>query len=97
MPSTTVDIKPALAGDISDRAFRLYCYLVLYSRGDWVGVQDAADACSLTNHQAREPLSELRSADMIESQRVYEMGAQGRKTWHTYFRLRQETASEAAA
>ncbi|MGG2460106.1 FaeA/PapI family transcriptional regulator [Streptomyces sp. RGM 3693] len=96
MSSRTVDIAPALGGDISDRAFRLYCYLVLYSRG-WVRVQDAADACSLTNHQAREPLSELREAGMVESQRVYEMGAHGRKTWHTHFRLLSERPSEAAA
>lgn len=96
MSSRTVDIAPALAGGISDRAFRLYCYLVLYSR-DWVTVQDAADACSLTNHQAREPLSELREAGMVESRRVYEMGAHGRKTWHTHFRLLHETTNEAAA
>ena len=95
MSSRTIDFAPALAGGISDRAFRLYCYLVLYSRG-WVTVQAAADACSLTNHQAREPLSELREASMVESRRVYEMGAQGRKTWHTHFRLLPE-ATEAAA
>ncbi|MFG2865434.1 FaeA/PapI family transcriptional regulator [Streptomyces sioyaensis] len=94
--STHTDIGPARAGGISDRAFRLYCYLALESDGGWVGVQDAADACNLTNHQAREPLSELRKEGMVESQRVYEMGAHGRKTWHTYFRLPLET-SEAAA
>ncbi|MFE3139607.1 hypothetical protein [Streptomyces scopuliridis] len=96
MPTHT-HITPALAGGITDRAFRLYCYLVLESDGDWVTVQDAADACNLTNHQAREPLSELREAGMAESRRVYEMGAHGRKTWHTHFRLPQETTSEAAA
>lgn len=95
--STCTEIAPALAGGISDRAFRLYCYLVLASDGGWVTVQDAADACNLTNHQAREPLSELREAAMAESRRVYEMGAHGRKTWHTHFRLLQETSSEAAA
>ncbi|MFD7334950.1 hypothetical protein ACFV98_02955 [Streptomyces violascens] len=94
--SSQTDIAPALAGGISDRAFRLYCYLVLESDGDWVTVQDAADACNLTNHQAREPLSELREALMAESRRVYEMGVHGRKTWHTHFRL-QETTCEAAA
>ncbi|MFG2141812.1 hypothetical protein [Streptomyces sp. NPDC048650] len=97
MSTRTVDIAPALAGGTSDRAFRLYCYLVLYSRGGWVTVQDLSDACNLTNHQARGPLSELRAACMVESQRVYEMGALGRKTWHTHFRLPQETTSEAAA
>ncbi|WP_413100933.1 hypothetical protein [Streptomyces sp. Inha503] len=93
MSTRTVDVAPVLAGGISDRAFRLYCYLVLYSRGCWVTVQDAADACGLTNHQAREPLSELREAGLAESQRVYEKGDHGRKTWHTYFRL-VETTSE---
>ncbi|MBT2395268.1 hypothetical protein [Streptomyces sp. ISL-100] len=96
MSSRTVDIAPALGGKLSDRAFRLYCYLVLFGQ-DWVTVQDAADACSLTNHQAREPLSELREAGMVESRRVYEMGSHGRKTWHTHFRLQHETANEAAA
>ncbi|MFI1201592.1 FaeA/PapI family transcriptional regulator [Streptomyces sp. NPDC020883] len=97
MSSRTVDIAPALAGGISDRAFRLYCYFLHYSRGGWVTVQEAANACSLTNHQAREPLSELRAEGMVESRRVYEMGAHGRKTWHTHFRLLPETATEAAA
>ncbi|MEU8911815.1 hypothetical protein [Streptomyces nigrescens] len=90
-------ISPALAGGISDRAFRLYCYLVLEGDGGWATVQDAADACNLTNHQSREPLSELRKAGMVESRRVYEMGAHGRKTWHVYFRLPQDATSEAAA
>lgn len=97
MSTRTVDIAPALAGGISDRAFRLYCCLVLYSRGSWSTVQDLSESCNLTNHQAREPLSELREAGMVESQRVYEMGAHGRKTWHTHFRLTQETTSETAA
>ncbi|MEU1311076.1 hypothetical protein ABZ419_19600 [Streptomyces cinnamoneus] len=95
--STHTHIAPALAEGISDRAFRLYCYLVLESDGGWVTVQDAADACNLTNHQAREPLSELRKEGMAESRRVYEMGSHGRKTWHTYFRLPHETVSGAAA
>ena len=95
--STRTNHVPALAEGISDRAFRLYCYLVLESDGGWVTVQDAADACNLTNHQAREPLSELRDACMAESRRVYEMGAHGRKTWHTHFRLPHETASGATA
>ncbi|MFI1012686.1 hypothetical protein [Streptomyces sp. NPDC020965] len=93
---THTHIPPALAGGISDRAFRLYCYLVLESDGDWATVQAAADACNLTNHQAREPLSELRAEGMVESRRVYEMGVHGRKTWHTHFRLSHES-SEAAA
>ncbi|MCX4677589.1 hypothetical protein OG413_20165 [Streptomyces sp. NBC_01433] len=92
--STDIAIAPALAGGISDRSFRLYCYLVLQSDGEWVTVQDAADACNLTNHQAREPLAGLREAGMVESRRVYEMGVRGRKTWHTHFRL---TTSRAAA
>ncbi|GGW95378.1 hypothetical protein GCM10010341_15750 [Streptomyces noursei] len=96
MSSKTVDFAPALAGGMSDRAFRLYCYLLHYSRG-WVTVQEAADACSLTNHQAREPLSELRKEGIVESRRVYEMGAHGRKTWHTHFRLLPETTNEAAS
>ncbi|NGO67874.1 hypothetical protein [Streptomyces boncukensis] len=95
--SSHTDIAPALAGRISDRAFRLYCFLVLRSKGGWVTVQDAAYACNLTNHQAREPFSELRVAGMAESRRVYETGAHGRKTWHTHFRLTPEANSEAAA
>ncbi|MEW1700126.1 MULTISPECIES: hypothetical protein [unclassified Streptomyces] len=54
----------------------------------WVTVQDVADACALTNHQARAPLSDLRKARMAESRRVYELGSHGRKTWHTHFRVR---------
>ncbi|MGI5337638.1 hypothetical protein ACQEVS_09705 [Streptomyces sp. CA-181903] len=95
--STRTHLAPALAEGISDRAFRLYCYLVLESDGEWVTVQDAADACNLTNHQSRGPLSELRKQGMAESRRVYEMGRLGRRTWHTHFRLPQETVNGAAA
>ncbi|MFD3514931.1 hypothetical protein [Streptomyces sp. NPDC058657] len=97
MFTRTADIVPALAEDISDRAFRLYCHLVLDSRDTWITVQDLADACNVTNHQARKPLAELRGAGMAESRRVYEMGAQGRKTWHTHFRLPLDTMNEATA
>ncbi|MFZ3557233.1 hypothetical protein [Streptomyces sp. BH055] len=96
MPTVTA-IKPALATGISDRAFRLFCVLVLHTDGEWVRVQDVADDCNLTNHQVRAPLAELRKADMVESRRVYEQGSQGRPTWHTHFRLAPATNSEAAA
>ncbi|AKN68781.1 hypothetical protein QR97_02260 [Streptomyces sp. PBH53] len=97
MSTRDVDLVPALAGGISDRAFRLYTYLVLYSGGDWVSVEDLAHFCNLTNHQAREPLTELRHAGMAESKREYVMGEHGRKTWRTSYRLVQDAVSRAAA
>ncbi|MEU8540925.1 hypothetical protein AB0C52_13210 [Streptomyces sp. NPDC048717] len=95
--SSHTRIAPALAEGISDRAFRLYCFLVLAGGNQWVTVQDAADACALTNHQARKPLSDLRKATMVESRRVYELGSHGRKTWHTHFRTIQERTNGVAA
>ncbi|MEU9699570.1 hypothetical protein [Streptomyces sp. NPDC047981] len=94
--SSHAHITPALGEGISDRAFRLYCFLVLEGGGRWVTVQDAADACALTNHQARKPLSDLRKARMAESRRVYEMGSHGRKTWHTHFRTMDQVNGVAA-
>ncbi|MYW67114.1 hypothetical protein GTY65_24040 [Streptomyces sp. SID8379] len=95
--STAIAIKPALANGISDRAFKVFCVLVLSSDGEWVRVQDVAEDCNLTNHQVRAPLAALRKARMVESRRVYEQGSQGRPTWHTHFRLAPATNSEAAA
>lgn len=93
--SSHAQITPALDQGISDRAFRLFCFLVLEG-GRWVTVQDAADACALTNHQARKPLSDLRKAKMAESRRVYELGSHGRKTWHTHFRTVDQANGAAA-
>ncbi|WP_435059433.1 hypothetical protein [Streptomyces sp. bgisy060] len=95
--SSDSHIVPVLAEGITDRAFRLYCFLALKTRGEWVTVQEVADACALTNHEARKPLSDLRRANMAESRRVYELGNHGRKTWHTRFRTVQDQMSGAAA
>ncbi|MFK0290715.1 hypothetical protein ACIQU6_09580 [Streptomyces sp. NPDC090442] len=96
MSTRTVDLAPVLAGDVSDRAFRLYRHLVLDSRSHWDTLQAVADACNLTNHQARWPLAELRSRAMVESRRANEMGNHGRKTWRTYARIAEANSGAAA-
>ncbi|MGW3628371.1 hypothetical protein [Streptomyces sp. NPDC000880] len=93
MNSPRTALEPALATDISDRAFRLYCYLVLRTSGEWVTIPTMAAACGLNPYQARAPFAELRDAAMVETDRVYEPGDTGRKTWRTYVRLPEDTAS----
>ncbi len=91
-------LGPALAKRISDRAFRLYCYLVLRTDGEWTTIPAMAAACGLTHHQTRSPLAELRDAGLVEQDRRYETGSHGRKTWRTYVRLPFDaTTGEAAA
>jgi hypothetical protein len=51
----------------------------------------------LTSHQIRLPLAELCAAGIVERDRRYETGDTGRKTWHTYVRLVEDTSTEAAA
>jgi predicted ArsR family transcriptional regulator len=96
MTVSTDALRPALASGISDRAFRLYCVIVLRTNGEWVPIPPLAEQCSLTAHQVRLPLAELRAAGMIERDRRYERGGTGRKTWHTYVRL-SDGAGEVAA
>ncbi|WP_108934612.1 hypothetical protein [Streptomyces ardesiacus] len=86
MSTPTTVLQPALASGISDRAFRLYCLLVLCTDG-WVSIPPVAAMCGLTPHQIRLPLAELCDAGMVERDRRYETGDTGRKTWHTYIRL----------
>ncbi|MFJ4988720.1 hypothetical protein ACIP9H_33590 [Streptomyces sp. NPDC088732] len=81
------ELQPALASGISDRAFRLYCALVLTTTGEWTAIPKVAAECRITPHQARGPLTQLVDKSLIERERVYETGSSGRKTWHTYVRL----------
>ncbi|MEV7512099.1 hypothetical protein AB0O57_29495 [Streptomyces sp. NPDC091201] len=103
-PTPQDALNPALATAISDRAFRLYTVLVLRTAGEWTAIPSLAAALGLTPHQVRFPLSELRSQDMVETNRVYETGGNNRKTWRTYVRLPDDAgvvgthhASEAVA
>ncbi|MFJ2745293.1 hypothetical protein ACIO3O_37180 [Streptomyces sp. NPDC087440] len=94
MHTRTTPLGPALATGISDRAFRLYSVLVLTtSGGQWVTIPELAAACRLKPYEARPALSELRKADMVEADRRYVTGDTGRKTWRTYIRLPEDTAS----
>ncbi|MEU6755965.1 hypothetical protein [Streptomyces sp. NPDC046685] len=81
-----------LATGISDRAFRLYCLLVLRTAGQWTPLSVMAEGCGLTNHEARQPLSELTGAGLAVKQRVYVTGSTGRKTWQTRVRLAEDTS-----
>ncbi|OEJ21008.1 hypothetical protein [Streptomyces subrutilus] len=92
-PTQQTVLDPALATDISDRAFRLYTVLVLRTSGEWTAIPSLAAALGLTPHQVRFPLSELRASAMVETNRVYETGEHDRKTWHTYVRLPEDTTS----
>lgn len=97
MTTPTDVLEPALASGISDRAFRLYCVLVLRTEGGWVSIPPVAAKCGLTSHQIRLPLAELCAVGIVERHRRYETGDTGRKTWHTYVRLVDDTSAEAAA
>ncbi|MDH6628677.1 putative ArsR family transcriptional regulator [Streptomyces sp. LBL] len=97
MATPTDVLAPALAGGISDRAFRLFCVLVLRTDGGWVPVPRFAAMCGMTSHQIRMFLAELRAADIVETERRYEPGDTGRKTWHTYLRLVDDAPAEVAA
>lgn len=63
----------------------------------WVSIPPIAELLGMTPHQIRLPLAELRAAGMVEHDRRYETGDTGRKTWHTYVRLADDTPAEAAA
>lgn len=89
-PTQQTAVDPALAADISDRAFRLYLVLVLRTSGEWKSIPWLAAERGLTSHQVRFPLAELRDSAMVETKRVYETGEHGRKTWHTYVRIPED-------
>lgn len=89
LPSTALEQE--LATDISDRAFRLYCVLVLRTAGQWTPLNAMAEGCGLTNHEARRPLAELLQARLAVKKRVYVTGTTGRKTWQTRVRLAEDT------
>ncbi|MFF4543590.1 hypothetical protein ACFY1J_04995 [Streptomyces sp. NPDC001406] len=100
MTTPTDVLDPALASDISDRAFRLFCAITTHpadADDPWVAIPPIAERMRLTPHQVRLPLAELRKANMVVSQRRYETGSTGRKTWHTYVRLVDDAPTEAAA
>ncbi|MET9776122.1 hypothetical protein ABZ023_18010 [Streptomyces sp. NPDC006367] len=96
MSTPTTVLEPALASSISDRAFRLFCLLVLRTDG-WVPIPPVAAMCGLTPHQVRLALAELRNVGMIERDRRYETGDTGRKTWHTYIRLTGDEGQRESA
>ncbi|PNG18593.1 Rrf2 family transcriptional regulator [Streptomyces cahuitamycinicus] len=97
MATPTDVMTPALASSISDRAFRVLHVLALHMDSGWVPIPPIAELLGMTSHQIRLPLAELRAAGMVEHDRRYEIGDTGRKTWHTYVRLVDDTATEDAA
>lgn len=97
MTTPTDVMAEALASSISHAAFRVLHVLALHMRSGWVDLPPIAEMCRMTPHQIRLPLAELRGARLIEHERRYETGATGRKTWHTYVRLVDDNATEAAA
>lgn len=100
MTTPTDVLDPALASDISDRAFRLLCAVTTHpTDGDtpWVTLPPIAKRMRLTPHQVRQALAELRDARMVVTERRYEMGSTGRKTWRTYVRLVDDNATEDVA
>lgn len=99
MTTPTDVLDPALASDISDRAFRLFCAITTHpTDGDnpWVTLPPIAERMRLTPHQVRQALTELRDARMVVTERRYEMGSTGRKTWRTYVRPADDASKDAA-
>ncbi|MFG2408729.1 hypothetical protein ACGFR8_31185 [Streptomyces brevispora] len=96
MTTPTAFMAEALASSISHAAFRVLHVLALHMNSGWVDIPPIAEKCRMTPHQIRLPLAELREVHLIEHERRYETGATGRKTWHTYVRLVDDSTSEAA-
>ncbi|MEE1764436.1 hypothetical protein [Streptomyces sp. SP18BB07] len=97
MATPTDVLAPALASDISDRAFRVLHVLALHTDGGWTAVPVVAAKLGMKPHQVRGALAELCTERLAEKDRRYELGDTGRKTWHTYFRLVDDNATEDAA
>ncbi|MFB7403403.1 hypothetical protein ACFCZR_24820 [Streptomyces rubiginosohelvolus] len=93
----TSAISNSLAADMSDRAFRVYCVLVLRTTGEWTDFPFVAAEINLNPHEIRHALTELFGTGLVQKDRRYETGATGRKTWHTYVRLAPEKAPADAA
>ncbi|MFJ2225513.1 hypothetical protein ACIOFY_36425 [Streptomyces anulatus] len=81
---------------MSDRAFRVFCVLVLRTAGEWRDIPFIADALNLTTHEIRSTITELHTAGLIRKERRYETGTSGRKTWHTYIALTDDTTPSSA-
>ncbi|MCG8971727.1 hypothetical protein [Streptomyces sp. CL12-4] len=94
MTTANATLDQGLAADISDRAFRLYCVLVLRSNGEWMTIPRLARQCKLTPHQARGPVTELHAVGLLERKLRYETH-QGRRSKVTYFRLANDAPGEA--
>ncbi|MFD4799250.1 hypothetical protein [Streptomyces anulatus] len=86
-------LEHRLATAMSDRAFRVFCVLVLRTSGEWRNIPYIADAVNLTAHEIRSTITELHTAGLIRKDRRYETGASGRKTWHTYISLAEDSTS----
>ncbi|WP_399554059.1 hypothetical protein [Streptomyces anulatus] len=82
---------------MSDRAFRVFCVLVLRTAGEWRDIPYVADAVNLTTHEIRSTIAELHTAGLIRKERRYETGVSGRKTWHTYIALTDDTTPLSSA
>jgi predicted ArsR family transcriptional regulator len=83
--------------NFSDRAFRVLYELALHPDGDWVDVTSIYTGLGLNSHQVRRALNELRTVGMAERDRRYVRDDTGRRTHRTYFRLTDDTNSEASA
>ncbi|MFF9901210.1 hypothetical protein [Streptomyces longispororuber] len=93
MTPCTTPLDEVLASGISDRAFRLYCALILAATDAWVPLADLAERTGLTSHEARGPLGELASAGLAEKDRRW---VPGLKSNRAYARLPQPVPTAAA-
>jgi predicted transcriptional regulator len=85
------------ARKLSDRAHRILFELALHD-GEWVDVTTIYTSLGLNSHQVRSALNELLAARMAERERRPMRSETGcRRTHRTYFRLTDDTTSEASA
>lgn len=89
---------PSRALKFSDRAHRVLFELALHPEGAWVDVTSIYTSLGLNSHEVRGALTELRTAGMTERKRhMARSRTTGRRTHRTYFRLTDDSTSEAAA
>ncbi|MFI6142346.1 hypothetical protein ACIBCC_29665 [Streptomyces griseus] len=88
-------LEHRLATAMSDRAFRVFCVLVLRTNGTWRDIPAIAAEMSMRPHEIRHALSELCAVGLAQKERRYERGSTGRPTWHTYVRLADDNTAGA--
>jgi predicted ArsR family transcriptional regulator len=92
MTATATAARP-----LSDRAHRIVFELALHG-GEWVDVTTIYTSLGLNSHQVRSALNELLAAGTAERERRPTRSETGcRRTHRTYFRLIDDTTSEASA